>query len=279
MTLAVFFRKTRTAFTLLKQLGLYEFLRYLMFYNVQKQFTTKANRLLEEPSAPLDTNNLKIAVYTCIVGHYDSLLEPSCTDPDIDYYVFTDMACPEDSRWKKIDITQFKEYNQLTPTQLNRKIKMLPHRFLPSYDYTIYVDGNIEIKTPMMPLIQEMGHHPLGVHYHRGRDCIYDEIRKIRYLRKTDLPMARKQVKAYRKEGFPRHHGLYENPILIRKHADEETSELMEAWWSEFKKYPTRDQLSLPYLIWKLNYDKKNIHILGMNLYENPSFKKHRTHK
>ena len=271
--------KIVTGYKYLKRGQLHEFFRFTWHYIYAiTHFSTKGNRLLETPTPSLNVEGLKIAVYTCIVGHYDSLIEPAFIEPGIDYYVFTDMVCPENTCWKKIDITQFEEYEELTPTQLNRKIKMLPFVYLPDYDYTLYVDGNIKIMDAITPMIKEMGNHALGVHYHRTRDCIYHEIVNIAYLKKADMDLVRQQIAAYKKQGFPRHNGLYENTILIRKHADKDMCLLMEAWWQEYVKYPTRDQLSLPYIIWQLGYDKKKIHIMGMNLYHNPRFKKISSH-
>lgn len=268
-----------TVFSFLRQGQVKEFFRYLRHYiYAVTHFSTKGNIIMETPTQALDTKGLKIAVYTCIVGHYDWLLEPQYVEPGIDYYVFTDIDCPASSAWKKIDIRQFDDYGTLSPSQLNRKIKMLPFHYLPDYDYTLYVDGNIKIMDAISPMIQEMGHHAFGVHYHRTRDCIYDELVRVDYLRKADMTIARHQIADYKRQGYPRHHGLYENTILVRKHDDQATCQLMEAWWQEYVKYPTRDQLSLPYLIWKLGYDKTKIHIMGMNLYHNPQFKKISSH-
>ena len=247
-------------------------------FSVSGHFTTKGNMDWEEPSPRLDATGLRIAVYSCVTGHYDLVTEPLYTEPELDYYLFTDMEGSFYSKWKKIDITAWKEYTELSPVQLNRKIKMLPFRYLPEYDYSIYVDGNIEIIAPMSPLVEEMGSCAFGVHYHRTRDCICDELDQIIHLMKADPALAGRQVLAYMNEGFPRHYGLYENPVLVRKHGDEGVCRLMEDWWQEYLRYPTRDQLSLPYIIWKTGYDRKNIHILGKNFSENPRFNKTRSH-
>ena len=247
------------------------------FYR-KTHYTTKGNRDLEILSSPIPVNGLKIAVYSCITDGYDTVIEPFCSESGIDYFLFTDGELSNDSHWKKIDITQLEEYKNLSPVQLNRKIKMLPFRYLPGYDYSIYVDGNIEIINLLLPLIEEMGSHAFGVHYHRTRDCIYDELVQVIHLNKADPALARQQIEAYKKEGFPRHFGLYENSILIRKQSDEEVRRLMEAWWEEYMRYPTRDQLSLPYVIWKTGYDRGKIHIMGSNLEKNPAFKRMRSH-
>lgn len=241
-------------------------------------FSTKGNADVEVPSPRLNIANLRIAVYTCIVGHYDNLIEPQFVEPGIDYYVFTDVDCPADSVWKKIDITQYKEYYELSPSQLNRKIKMLPFLYLPDYDYSLYVDGNIQIEAPVSPVIEEMGNCAFGVHYHRTRDCIYVEKVRIDYLRKADMTIVDKQIEEYKSEGFPHHYGLYENTVLIRKHHDESICHLMEEWWGEYQKYSTRDQLSLPYIIWKTNYDRTKIHIISRNIDKSSIFKRVRSH-
>lgn len=264
-----------TGFEYIRKRQFREYLRFLQhgFHSIC-HFTTKGNRDFEGPSTPLDTTQLKMAVYTCIVGHYDNLIEPEYVEPGIDYYVFTDMECPASSVWKKIDITQFEEYGKLSPTQLNRKIKMLPFKYLPDYDYSIYVDGHVEIQTTISPVIAEMGNCSLGVHYHRRRDCIYDETTRIAYLRKADMTTVNKQIDEYKRDGYPRHYGLYENTILVRNHRDEGVRHLMDIWWEEYQKYPTRDQLSLPYIIWKTNYDRNKIHILGNNIDKSTRFKR-----
>ena len=235
-------------------------------------YSTKGNLDLEIPSPRLRVEGLKIAVYSCITNEYESVIEPLHTEPGIDYYMFTDGDCSGDSKWKRIDITRFEEYKELSPVQLNRRIKILPFRYLSGYDYSIYVYGNIEIVAPLSPLVEEMGNHAFGVHYHRTRDCIFDELVQVLHLKKTDSAIARSQIENYKREGFPRHFGLYENSILIRKHNDEEIRYLMETWWEEYMRYPTRDQLSLPYVMWKSGYDRRKIHIIGRNLEKSPRF-------
>lgn len=244
--------------------------RHCLF--TSRSYTTKGNLDWEKSSPKMDVTGLKIAVYSCITANYDTILEPLYAEPGIDYILFTDMDVPEGSQWKKIDITGWQEYTELTPVQLNRKVKMLPFRYLPDYDYSIYVDGNMEIVAPVSPLIEEMGNHGLGVHYHRVRDCIYDEVGFIICLNKADSELSRRQLAAYEKEGFPCHYGLYENPVIIRKHGDKEVCRLMEAWWEEYLRYSTRDQFSLPYIIWKTGYDRSKIHIIEKDLNHNYRF-------
>lgn len=268
-----------TGFEYLRRRQFREYLRFIRHgIHSTCHFTTKGNRDFEEPSMLLDITKLRIAVYTCIVGHYDNIIEPIYVEPGIDYYVFTDIECPMNSVWKKIDITQFEEYSQLSPAELNRKIKMLPFNYLPDYDYSVYVDGHVEILSAISPTIAEMGDCALGVHYHRKRDCIYDETTRIAFLRKADMTTVNEQIREYKEDGFPRHYGLYENTVLIRNHHDEGIRHLMGIWWEVYQKYPTRDQLSLPYIIWKTNFDRTKIHIIGNNINKSTIFKRANFH-
>ncbi len=221
-------------------------------------------------SATEYTDDKRIAVYCCIVGLYDNLIEPLYVDANVDYYVFTDQQVSKKSAWKKIDITQLRDYKELTPTQLNRKIKILSHIFLENYDFTVYVDGVIKLMTPIVPWIKELGRFGLAVHYHNTRDCIYKEALVVKRMKKTNIELLKKQILQYKNEGFPENYGMYENTILIRNNSDSETKLLMEQWWEEYMRYPTRDQISLPYLVWRTNYDKSKIYILGNNMNLNP---------
>lgn len=82
----------------------------------------------------------------------------------------------------------------------------------------------------------------------------------------------KKQLELYRKQGFPMHYGLYENSIIVRNNRDEKISKLMESWWKEYLRFPTRDQISFPYVIWKTNFDKSMIYIMGNDIENNPRF-------
>lgn len=218
----------------------------------------------------------KVAIYTCIVGGYDEILEPVYYNAKCDYYAVTDKEVDEGSVWKKIDINKFK-LDDLGNGEKNRFIKMHPHLLFSEYDFSLYVDGNIRIMTDVLPLVEQMGGSFLGVHRHNLRDCIYTEANVImrgkRFAKIKDAVI--KQVAAYKQEGFKNHQGLYENPILIRKHNDKRCIELMESWWAEMNRYTMRDQLSLPFVIWKSGVQETDICILGNNLRMNPRFRQY----
>ena len=53
----------------------------------------------------------------------------------------------------------------------------------------------------------------------------------------------------------------------------------MEKWWDEYLRFPTRDQLSLPYVVWKYGFDKAQIMILGNDVEMNPRFNRYFSHR
>lgn len=231
-----------------------------------------------EETVKINPHKDKIAVYTCITGGYDSIKEPLYVNPDIDYLVFTDGEVPANSVWKKFDINAIEEIRKLDNKDKNRAIKILPHVFLSGYDYTIYVDGCITIITDMLPVIEHMGSKLLGVHLHQTRDCIYMEAEGVIHSGRASAELVNKQMSRYKREGYPRHYGLYENTILVRPNRNQRTIKLMDDWWKEYLLLSKRDQLSLPYVIWKNNVDKNDLYIMGADLNRNPRFRRAASH-
>ena len=244
----------------------------------RKHFSTAANKTINSNKKNQSCKEKKIAVYCSIIGKYDNLIEPLIREENIDYLMFTDQTVPRHSIWKKIDVTEFPEYKNLSSIELNRRIKMIPYDYLKGYDYTIYVDGNIQIVYGIRQTIEELNGTPLGIHYHPTRDCIYDEGVSVIHYSKANPDVEKEKLKQYKKDGFPVHYGMTENSIIVREHNDVCTEELMRAWWDEYVKFPTRDQLILPYLMWKLEYSKEKFASLGNNLECNPKFNRVQKH-
>ena len=63
--------------------------------------------------------------------------------------------------------------------------------------------------------------------------------------------LIRGQMECYRREGFPERHGLVECRVMVFKHT-QRVIEFGNAWWAEQTRWSSWDQLSLPYLLWKM---------------------------
>ena len=213
----------------------------------------------------------RIAVYTSIFGNYDSLKEPLFINENCDYFAITDMEIPDGSVWKKLDITD-KFFSSLDNYHKSKYCKLHPHILFPEYDYSIWVDGNVQIVADMCPLIDRMEKSVIATFKNPVHDCIYTESKYLIYYDAVTIEAIEKQINHYRKEGFPCHFGMREFSIIIRKNHDLELNKLMDAWWEEVNTFTMRDQISFPYLLWKNNLTIDYIHLLGGNKRDNPRF-------
>lgn len=217
--------------------------------------------------------NGKIAVYTSIFGGYDSVLEPLYTSDQCDYFIITDQEIPEGSIWKKISLDHIPEFQKLDNYHKAKYCKLKPHVLFPDYEYSIWVDGNVQIVADMIPLIDRMDeNHVMATFQNPVHDCIFTEANFLIYLDAVDYDKITEQLQAYRKEGFPQKFGMREFSIIVRKHTDKGCISLMDEWWKQVNTYTMRDQISFPYVLWKNGKTIDYIQLLGPNWRHNPRF-------
>lgn len=190
----------------------------------------------------------KFVVYTALFGNYDDLIEPKEKFEGCDFVCFTDQKHLKSNIWE----IQLIDKCDLPPNMINRKYKILPHLFLCEYEWSLYVDANIAIvSNPLDLAIKYLTEYDMVLPNHFARDCIYDEAKECVILGKAKIKEVDIQMNKYRKEGFPKHFGLGENSILLRKHNNENIIRLMNDWWDELNTQTKRDQLSFAYVLWK----------------------------
>lgn len=219
----------------------------------------------------------KIVVYTCILGKYDIVKEPFFDNSLYDFVLITDSEKNEDSCWKTVNISDLNDVipSNLDNTSLNRWIKMHPHKLFPEYEYSIYVDGNVNLVTDMVPIVlaQKKEKKFFGIHLHSCRKFIISEGRALlKYKKYAHKNILNQQIDKYYREGFDNSVYLLEATILVREHNNCKCIKVMEDWWQEFIGGVPRDQISLPYILWKNGIKMEDIHILGNNEYQNPRF-------
>lgn len=231
---------------------------------------------LKRPNGFVPTKSVypigKVAVYTVNTGGYDGLREPLVIDPMFDYYAFTGADIPARSVWKKIDLGP--EIQEMSSLEQARYVKTHPHLYFNDYDISIFIDGNIQIVKDIKPLIYTMieSHKVVAIHRHNIRDCAYHEARIIWAQGRAKLRDIWKQMYTYKKECFPKHYGLFETNVIIRKHNDALCKDIMESWWEEIDKFTKRDQLSFTYSLWKNGQDCDIVMSLGDCSRNNPYF-------
>ena len=201
----------------------------------------------------------KIVVYTCITGGYDDILEPTCVTPGVDYVCFTDDKTLKSKTWKFRPIPE--ELLSYSKVKQQRGVKILAHRYLNDYDISIWVDGAVIVKGDIKDYLKtlDLNQYSVFIPEHPARKCIYaekDACVRIKKIKGDEIALADKQMKRYKDEGFPANYGLVQTNIMIRRHNDQYSKDLMEKWWSELKDYSHRDQLSFNYALWKCGSTK-----------------------
>ena len=197
-------------------------------------------------------------VYTSVFGGYDDIVE---------------QKVPNGWDWKC-----FSEDNSLSlyndNTRNAKRFKVLPHRYLSDYEYSIFIDGNMTIKGDVNELVDKyLKDSNVAFFSHAknvldSRDCVYDEAKLIfksgeRWMNETpergllnwkDKPeLIKTQIEKYALLGYPKHNGLITGMVILRRHNEKDCIKAMEDWWTEIKYNSKRDQLSFNYIAWKNN--------------------------
>lgn len=194
----------------------------------------------------------KKAIYTCLVGNYDVIRQPLVIDESYDYICFSN-----DIKEKKVGVWQIRPipFEHKDKARLSRYVKILPHRVLGDYEWSLWMDANIQITGKELYQILESKMAEGGKIYQVNHclppcDCIYEEIVFAYLSGRTGLCKAFLQYRHLKRCGFPTHWGLFENNIIMRRHLDPQVKKISEEWWTEFMKYTKRDQFNLMYVYW-----------------------------
>ena len=197
-----------------------------------------------------DTTMSKNVVYTCITGGYDTLEDPTFISEGFDYVCFTDAKEIKSRIWKYRPIPE--ELASLSNVKKQRAIKLCPHKYLPEYDLSIWVDGSITVRGNMNDFVSKnCTDGNIFIPKHPVRSCIYKEMNTCEKMKKDTVENIERMRKKYQEEGFPQSYGLVQSNIIVRRHNEPDCIRLMDAWWKVLKEYSHRDQLSFNYVLWK----------------------------
>ena len=192
-----------------------------------------------------------IAILTSICGIKNPLVDPKEVYVGVDYIAFVDKHhdCKIWQQYLATDFTMDFEFQG----RRNAKIyKVLPHLMCPGYDYYFWVDSTHEvIQHPEKIISEYLKDGIIGVFNHTHRNCVYDEGAIVASLKYDDPKIVYDQLNYYESIKYPRHNGLYELPVSIRKNTPE-IQRLNLRWWEQICKYSSRDQISFPVVLWSL---------------------------
>lgn len=254
----------------------------------------RANRLLGQSRRPEAGSGRRICLYSAVFGEYDPIWEPVRQVVDCDYLLVTDRpeVVPKGSLWKVVALDTF-GFVPMHPRLAARYMKIMGHelfRFLSrlhydaglhSYDHVVWVDGSVRITSPdfVSFMIGSIGPQGIAMIKHPERDCIYDEAVKCTRMTKCKGMPVLEQTEHYRAQGYPAHNGLMATTVFARDMRRPDLDAVIADWWEENLKWTCRDQLSLPYVLWKHGrwYDEIDASLLANPYFQWQVFKRKRT--
>ena len=196
---------------------------------------------------------MKIAVITSISGINNKLIDPSIRFENVDYHAFVDDFNSNCKIWEQHQIYNFTSDKKFKGRRNAKVYKILPNLFLPEYDYYFWVDSTHElIINPFHVIENVINYSDIALFKHTIRNCVYDEAKELIDLRYDYPENIERQIEFYKLENYPKDFGLYELPCSIRKN-NRIINNMNLMWWELICKYSSRDQISLPFVLYKLN--------------------------
>ena len=230
---------------------------------------------------------MKVLAYTAIFGSYDSLqnvcnLHTTVYNSHTTFLCITDCISKEECKEKGWN-RYFVEPSKMSPTKANRfyKFNVLDknhpiHKY--KCDIIVYLDTNKWITNMGLLLYycQELhrSNKSISISNHWGRTTVLQEIQELIKLSIISKDIALGWYADCLLSGFKDNYGLYCASVQIRKN-NTAANDLLWQWWLEFKEFPYRDQILLPYILWRYNYMNA---IMTINVDELLSFVEHKPH-
>ena len=169
---------------------------------------------------------------------------------------------------RKDNILTFTDYDRFKSNDRNSRIYfILPYKFL-DCDISVLISGEISVTIPIERLVHEwLGDADMALFKHPWRDCIHEEIEAAECRIKTpdELKILREQGGYYKKIGIPKHLGLPETGIVIRRH-NRKVIDFCNDWWAEMCRWSYRDQCSFSKVLLdhpdlKINYIEPDVRV------------------
>jgi len=216
---------------------------------------------------------LSVTVYTANIGGYDEVLAPPAS-PESTYLCYTD-SCDEIPRpWESLRIAGLNpnwpaaQKMDLDTARAVRIHKTLSHLFAPG-DYSIWIDANFQLAADPCVLCEQhlitadiaLFAHPWRLSYKAEADALIAD-------GFHDAEPIRLQAERYREAGCPEGAGLYCGGVILRRHTPR-IAAFNELWWAEVLSGSARDQLSLPYALWRCGIQPV---IIPGSIYESKEF-------
>lgn len=191
---------------------------------------------------------VRVAVLTSCYDAYDPVVAPRPQNLDIDWICVTDgKAGPPPPPWREVI-----EPRPHMPPRMAAKVARCRPDLYTDADVTVWLDASARLRRgdSVEQLVGQLGDGLIAQWVHPGRTTIAAEAEVSALMRKYAGQPMRQQVDAYYAEGFPEP-GLWATGCIVRR-AGESMAALGDAWLREMCRWSWQDQISLPFVLWKL---------------------------
>ena len=133
----------------------------------------KYSSIYKEYDSLESKNDIKYVIYTAVTNNYDSYIQQPYIK-NCKFVYFTDNIKQFNNVKTTAEIIEIPDkLKYLSPVKQQRYIKTHPHEFFKEYDYSIWIDGNMEVLTDPSGLIDK--NYIIEIPRHPYRNCIYNE--------------------------------------------------------------------------------------------------------
>lgn len=214
-------------------------------------------------------------IYTAIFGKVSKLglvyklNDPVHPDGRCEYVCFTDHENFTSNIWRIV------RDDPPGDQRLRAKVyKMLPHKYFPN-EVSLWVDGAITITSEdIYGFIQEnINKSKWSLFLNPYNKSVEELMNYLIESKRIDAETVRKQYEEYLNGGFPNGVRPIKGGVLLRKTHDKEVIRFNEEWWKHNLRYCSWDEMSFPYVAWKLGWKLgQNYQEFGYSMYENKHF-------
>jgi hypothetical protein len=187
-------------------------------------------------------------VYTANYGEKDHPIPTNQMTDDLEgmeFVYFTDFKKPDLDGWNVVVDNKMRSSD---PRMQAKWFKLHSHELFPDQK-SMWMDSHYSVKAPLnreFDATTEFSPLTLFKHYYPN---VLREFSTMMRRRKMWNDQIEKQMEQYVREGFPMESLLYRGAMIVRH---PEAKEFNLKWWDELHKHKhPRDQLSMPYAIWR----------------------------
>jgi len=229
-----------------------------------------------------------ILIITININNFDSFKEPPLKKNEkYSWFYLTDNLEIKSNFYQVIYLNNLELLKQFDYLKTDMKkyyrilckfVKINSHKLFPNYKFYLFIDASFEIKNKKMYDIIEnfiKKDFKLVLFNHNKLKSILEEIKFCFNLRSIPRPSAKHLRKRYQDKNFV-DNKLYETGIYFKKNCSEINS-FCEDWFSENLNVIYRDQISLPFILWKHHLEPS--YIINENIRNNKLFGRLRLHK